>query len=198
MMPLNINSGICTANGCPSQSGYLQANFDTANIIVYSNRFSAGIVAQQIQKLYAYEGASYIGLQFIYVLCVQPRITSIYLSININFTSSNNFPSHYLEITLFDLSISSFSGFSVGSIIPCQLSSNFVAVSGRQNPQCRVVSANMLNNVIRVRIENIGPLSPQTYWVTLDDIILPTPTQSDNNNKFDISIAYFGPSNVKY
>lgn len=34
--------------------------------------------------------------------------------------------------------------------------------------------------------------------MTFDDIILPTPTQSDNNNKFDISITYFGPSNVKY
>jgi hypothetical protein len=34
--------------------------------------------------------------------------------------------------------------------------------------------------------------------VTLDDIILPTPSSADNNNKFDISVAYFGPSNTKY
>jgi len=151
MMPLNINT---CGSGCPTQSGYLQTNFDTINMIAYNNISSSppGIIGQQIQKLYAYEGASYIGLQHIYVLCVQPRITSIYLSININFTSSNYFPSHYLEITLFDLSISAFPGFSVGRIIPCQLSSNFLSVSGRQSQQCRVVSADLLNSFIRVRI----------------------------------------------
>jgi len=152
MMPLNINAAGCTALGCTSQSGYQQINFDTANIVVYSNYVSPGLIGQQIQKLYAYEGASYIGLQYIYILCVQPRITSIYLSINVNFTSSNYFPSHYLEITLFDLSISAFPGYSVGSIVPCQLSSNFVAVSGRQSQQCRVVSANLLNGYIKIRI----------------------------------------------
>ena len=151
MMPLNINT---CGGGCPTQSGYLQTNFDNINMIAYNNINTSppGIIGQQIQKLYAYEGASYIGLQHIYVLCVQPRITSVYLSININFTSSNYFPSHYLEITLFDMSISAFSGFSVGSIVPCQLSSNFVAVSGRQSQQCRVVSADLLNGFIRVRI----------------------------------------------
>jgi hypothetical protein len=71
-------------------------------------------------------------------------------------------------------------------------------VSGRQTQQCRVLSADLFNAFIRVRIENIGPLSPQTYWITFDDIVLPTPSQSDNNNKFDISITYFGPNNVKY
>ena len=58
--------------------------------------------------------------------------------------------------------------------------------------------ANKLNNYIKVRIENIGFLSPQVYWVTLDDIILPTPSSSDKNSKFDISITYMGPSNTKY
>lgn len=41
-------------------------------------------------------------------------------------------------------------------------------------------------------------MSPQIYWVSLDDILLPNPGQSDNNKKFDIAIAYYGPSNVKY
>ena len=61
-----------------------------------------------------------------------------------------------------------------------------------------MASANQFNNYIKVRIENIGFLSPMTYWMTLDDIQLPTPSSADNNNKFDISIIYMGPSNVKY
>jgi hypothetical protein len=71
-------------------------------------------------------------------------------------------------------------------------------VSARQAPQCRVVSADLLNTFVTIRIENIGSLSPQTYWVSLDDITLPTPTGSDKNDKFDIAIAYYGPNNLKY
>lgn len=55
-----------------------------------------------------------------------------------------------------------------------------------------------MNDFVRIRIENFGFLSQQTYWVTLDDIVFPNPTSSDNNNKFDIAISYFGPSNVRY
>ena len=53
-----------------------------------------------------------LGLQFVYILCVQPRITSLYISFNVNFTSSNNYPDHYLEVVLYDLSISAFPGFA--------------------------------------------------------------------------------------
>lgn len=55
-----------------------------------------------------------------------------------------------------------------------------------------------MNSYVTIRIENIGFLSPQIYWVSLDDILLPSPGQSDNNKKFDIAIAYYGPSNTKY
>lgn len=134
-MPLVINAAGCTAYGCVTQSGYQQNNFErvifTASTTVPIN--------QQVNRLYNYEGSSAIGLQHIYVLTTQPTITSLYLSININFTSSNNFPTHYLEITLYDLKMAAFPGFSIGDIIPCQLSSNFLNVSARQAPQCRVV-----------------------------------------------------------
>jgi hypothetical protein len=152
MMPLNINAAGCTAGGCVTQSGYQQVNFDQANFIAYNNAGSNNIISQQVQNLYKYEGSSLLGLQFVYVLCVQPRITSVYFAINVNFTSSYNFPSHYLEITLYDLSISAFSGFAAGDIIPCQLSSSFSAVSARQQPQCRVTLANRLNGYVKVRI----------------------------------------------
>lgn len=197
MMPLNINAAGCTAYGCVTQSGYQQLNFDTTNFVAY-NYYSSGPISQQVNRVYNYEGSSYIGLQHIYILCTQPTITSLYLSISINFTSSNNYPSHYLEIKLFDLTISAFTGYSLGNIFPCQLSSNFLSIGSRNLPQCRIVSADLLNSFVTVRIENIGFLSPQTYWVSLDDITLPTPTSADNNNKFDISIAYYGPSNTKY
>ena len=197
IMPLNINAAGCTALGCVTQSGYQQTNWDLATLIAYNSYLTVPI-NHEANRLYAYEGSSFIGLQHIYVLCTQPAITSLYLSISINFTSTNNYPAHYLEITLFDLSISAFTGYSIGSIFPCQLSSNFLSVGSRNLPQCRIVSADLLNTFVTVRIENIGALSPQTYWISLDDITLPTPSSSDNNDKFDINIAYFGPSNVKY
>lgn len=64
MMPLNINAAGCLALGCVTQSGYQQTNFDDlVNIIVYNHYSSPSIIAQQMQKLYAYEGPSYIGLK---------------------------------------------------------------------------------------------------------------------------------------
>lgn len=112
MMPLNINSAGCTAGGCVTQSGYQQTNFDQASFIAYNHKTTPTIISQQVQKLYRYEGTSFLGLQQIYILCVQPRLTSLYLSINVNFTSSYNFPSHFLEVVLYDLSISAFPGFN--------------------------------------------------------------------------------------
>lgn len=197
-MPLNINAAGCSAYGCVTQSGYQQINFDTVNFAAYNNYNSPSIISQQVNRLYSYEGSGMIGLQQIYLLCSQPTITSLYLSININFASNNNFPSHYLEITLFDLTIAAFPSYALGGIFPCQLSSNFLSISGRQPPQCRIVSGDLVNSFVVVRIENIGFLSAQTYWISLDDITLPTPSQSDKNNKFDIAIAYYGPSNLKY
>lgn len=191
IMPLNINAAGCAAHGCVTQSGYQQLNFDPVTFVAYNHWGSPSIISQQVNRVYNYEGSSFIGLQQIYVLCTQPTITSIYLSININFTSSNSFPTHYLEITFFDLKITAFPGYSIGDIIPCQLSTNFLSISARQQPQCRVVSADNINTFVTVRIENFGFLSPQTYWVTLDDIVLPTPTPTvNNNNKFDIAISY--------
>lgn len=102
LLPLNMNS---CSQGCVTQAGYHQTNFDPINLVAYSNINTPSIVAQQVHNLYAYEGSYYIGLQQIYILCTEPRITSLHLSININFTSSNNFPNHYLEITLYELSL---------------------------------------------------------------------------------------------
>jgi hypothetical protein len=151
-MPLNINAAGCTAYGCVTQSGYQQINFDSVALVAYNNAGTNNIISQQVNRVYKYEGSSYIGLQQIYVLCTQPTITSLYLSININFTSSYNYPTHYLEITLFDLKITAFTGYSIGNIFPCQLSSNFLNISARQQPQCRVVQSDLLNTVVRIRI----------------------------------------------
>ncbi len=63
MMPLNINAAGCTALGCVTQSGYQQTNFEQANFIAYYNRSSPSIISQEVQKLYAYEGSSKIGLK---------------------------------------------------------------------------------------------------------------------------------------
>ena len=51
---------------------------------------------------------------------------------------------------------------------------------------------------VKVRIVNFASLSVGSYWMTLDDIILPNPGTADNTKKFDMSIQYMGPSNVKH
>lgn len=138
MMPLGIDAAGCSAYGCVTQSGYQQTNFDSIAFTAY-NVYSNGPICQQVNRLFSYEGSSFIGLQQIYILTTQPTITSLYLSININFTSSYTFPTHFLEITLFDLGMAAFPGYNIGDIIPCQLSTNFLNVNARQPPQCRVV-----------------------------------------------------------
>lgn len=70
MMPIGIASGVRF-----SQSGFHQSNFEDINIIAYQNHVSGpSIPAQQINKLYQYEGNSKIGLQYIYILCAEPGI----------------------------------------------------------------------------------------------------------------------------
>ncbi len=97
MMPLTISTLGCTTYGCVSKSGYQQsANFDSVSFSAYNNVNTPSIISQQVNNQYKYEGATFIGLQQIYVLCTQPKITSIHLSISINFTSTNNYPNHYL------------------------------------------------------------------------------------------------------
>lgn len=52
LLPLGMNN---CAQGCVTQSGYHQTNFDQINLIAYSNVNSGpGIIAQQVNKLYAY------------------------------------------------------------------------------------------------------------------------------------------------
>jgi hypothetical protein len=96
MMPLNIGSTGCNALGCVTQSGYQQTNFDITYFTAINNISTTTVIAQQIQKLYAYEGPSYIQLQYIYILCTQPKISSLYIAFSVGFTDAYNFPSHYL------------------------------------------------------------------------------------------------------
>ncbi len=55
IMPIGINLAGCTAGGCASQSGFQQVNFESFNIIVYSNpAIGPTVINQQVQKLYKY------------------------------------------------------------------------------------------------------------------------------------------------
>lgn len=63
-MPLGINSAGCRAGGCASQSGFQQVNFESINMIVYSNpAIGPSVVNQQVQRLYKFDGASRLALQ---------------------------------------------------------------------------------------------------------------------------------------
>jgi hypothetical protein len=141
-----------------------------------------------------------IGLQYIYITCVQPsKLTSILFSFSLNFASPYNYPDHYIELTFFDLTSSAFTGYGLNDIIPCQLSSNFLSIANRAAPQCRLASPDTLNNFVKVRIENIGNLVVGNYWMSLDDILLPSVSGGDNTGKFDMSIGYYRPaSNIRY
>lgn len=95
-MPLGINGAGCTAGGCASQSGFHQVNFELINMIAYSNPATGSVVNHQVQRLYKYEGASRLALQELYVLCAEPTTTSLYFKFMPDFTSTNNYPNHYL------------------------------------------------------------------------------------------------------
>jgi len=141
-----------------------------------------------------------IGLQYIYLLTGKPGLkTSLYIMYSLSFSSPVSYPDHYIEITLFDLQASAFVGYTLNNIIPCQLSNTFANISNRNGPQCRLASADTVNNFVKVRIENIGNLAIGNYWISLDDIYLPSVSSGDNTQKFDLSIAYYRPgTNTKY
>jgi len=64
-------------------------------------------------------------------------------------------------------------------------------VPGRKNPQCRLTYADKYHQVIAVKIENFGAIIASTvYSISLDDIVLPSLSSSDRNQKFDISLEY--------
>jgi hypothetical protein len=71
---------------------------------------------------------------------------------SIDFSAAFNYPDHYFEIVFFDLPESSFVGYALNDIIPCQLSDNFLSISNRKGPQCRLASADTVNNFVKVRI----------------------------------------------
>ena len=98
-----------------------------------------------------------------------------------------------------DLPPSSFPGFVINDQIPCQLSSNFLSISNRKDPACILAEADNVQGFVKVRIINIGTITAGNYYfMTLDDITLPTPNSVSNTGKFDMSLLYVGPSNVRH
>lgn len=123
--------------------------------------------------------------------------TSLYFKFSLSFDSTYSYPSHYIEFIFWDLPPATFSPYALNDQIPCQLSSGFTSITNREDPTCVLTEANNVLGYVKVRIINFGPLVIGNYWVTFDDITLPSPTGSDNTQKFDMSIRYMGPSNVK-
>ena len=148
--------------------------------------------------MYEYEGGSKIALEQIYLLTAEPTETSLYMKFDLNFTSSNDYPTHYLEFIFWDLYESAFTGYSKNDQIPCQLSDNFLSISNRDPPSCILAEADNLHGFVKVRVINFGVITNGLHWMSLDDITLPTPISADNTDKFDVSIRYMGPSNTKY
>ena len=96
-------------------------------------------INQQQFPIMIFNSLSHITLQQIYVLSTQPGNSSIQLTFITNFIGASSAPKTHFNIILHDLTVAAFPGFSIGDIIPCQLSSTFVAVTARQLPQCRLV-----------------------------------------------------------
>lgn len=69
-----------------------------------------------------------------------------------DFTSPVNYPDHYIELVFFDLPASTFVGYQLNDVIPCQLSDGFLSITNRKGPQCRLASADTVNNFVKVRI----------------------------------------------
>lgn len=62
--------------------------------------------------------------------------SSLYVNFMTDFTSVNNYPYHYIEIIFWDLYILDFAPYAEGDAIPCQLSSTFDSIVGREKPGC--------------------------------------------------------------
>lgn len=116
-----------------------------------------------------------------------------------DFSSASSYPSHYLEFIFWDLPSSTFSPYVGRNQIPCQLSPNFVSIANRKAATCVLAQADYVIGYTKIRIINIGPITAGVYYyVTLDDITLPTPSSAGLTTKFDMSLIYMGPSNVKH
>lgn len=109
-------------------------------------------INQQQFPVMTFNSLSHITLQQIYVLSTQPGNSSLHLTFITNFAGPNTAPKTFFNIILHDLTSAAFPGYSIGDIIPCQLSSTFVAVAGRQSPQCRLVHIDKYHSKVGVRI----------------------------------------------
>jgi hypothetical protein len=199
-MPIGISS--CTAGTCATQSGFMQPiNFDPISLITFSSNSLSSASAVTYQKLYLYEGQYMIGLSSVYILSTQASVTtSLYMSLVLNFTDTVSFPDHMLEMTFWDIALTSFPSYTVGQEIPCQLGSMFTQIIGRAAPRCLLNYVDSINNIMKVRIESFGPVTSGTYTVSFDNYVLPSLSGwSEKSQKFDLSISFYYPlNNTRY
>lgn len=109
----------------------------------------------------------------------------------------NEYPSHYFELTLHNLKLASFTPYALSDEIPCELSTNWNPATGRQPITCILTEADDVNKFVKVKIINLGFFNPGTYWIALDDIVIPAPVGLAKVDPFDISIVFMAPNEFR-
>lgn len=200
VMPIGLTG--CVSGTCATQSGFMQpTNYDEIKLTSFTGNTASTSSALSYQKLYLYEGQYKIGLTSVYVLSTELSITnSLYISFYLNFTDAVSFPDHMIEMTFWDIDLTAFPGYTVGQEIPCQLGSMFAQITGRAAPRCVVGYLDSTNNILKVRIDNFGPVTLGIHTVSFDNYVLPALTgYSEKSQKFDLSISmYYPASNTRY
>lgn len=195
VMPIGISG--CTAGQCATQSGFMQSNFDPISLVSYTTSATSSVSALTFNSLFTYEGPYMVGLSSVYILSTQASVTtSLFINFVLNFTDSVSFPSHMIEMTLWDIDIAAFPSYSMGQDIMCQLGSMFTTINGRGAPRCIVNYVDSLNNVLKIRIENFGPVTSGIHSVSFDNYVLPTLAGwPEKSQKFDMAISFYYPGN---
>lgn len=196
VMPIGING--CTVGQCATQSGFMQTNFDPLSLVSYTTSSIASSSALTYQSLYLYEGAYMVGLSSVYYLSTQVSVTtnSLYIAFVLNFTDSVSYPSHMIEMTFWDIDFGAFSGYSYGDELPCQLGSMFTQITGRTAPRCIMNYLDSANNIMKIRIENFGPVVSGIHTVSFDNYMLPSLSGwAEKSQKFDLAISFYYPGN---
>jgi len=125
------------------------------NFIAYSDMrggTDSNPLNQQQYPVMVFNSLSHITLQHIHVLSTQPGNSSVQITFITNFASTNNAPRTHFNLILHDLTLAAFPGYAIGDIFPCQLSSTFLSVPGREAPQCRLTYSDKYHDVICIKI----------------------------------------------
>ena len=159
----------------PTGQSLTQTGFNN----VYDNEFR--LLAYPSSCEYIGQWLYYYGDMFelnsFYLVTTRPQVdNALQLHFEVSFSSSLTYPDHYLEIVFQDLNFDAIKSpyNSVGSNVPCTLSSDFTSAGRTYNPHCIVNYVHEAHRDLVLRVVELGALTASSsYKLSLDDFLLP-------------------------